>query len=352
MAFASARSKLPFTFTGKHLIMESAEVRLQSRPVGTPSADNFELATVDVPTAQAGEVTVRNVCMSVDPYMRGRMIDRKSYVPPFAVGEAMTGGAVGEVVESQAEGLNPGDHVLSYYGWREAYTAPASQLTPLGTLAAPASAYLGVLGMPGMTAYFGLLEVAALKEGETVFVSGAAGAVGSVVGQIAKLKGCRVIGSAGSQTKVDHLQNDLGFDYAFDYHGGDLSGQLRQGAPKGLDVYFDNVGGDHLQAALGHMRQFGRIALCGAIAHYNDTEPAPGPNNMMMAVAQSLTLRGFIVSDFDEQAPRFRKEMGTWVSEGKIQYRETVLNGIEKAPEAFLGLFTGANTGKMIVTLS
>lgn len=332
--------------------MDSREIRLRSRPVGTPTADNFELATVNVPDPQAGEVTVRNVCMSVDPYMRGRMIDRKSYVPPFSVGEAMTGGAVGEVVASQAEGLSPGDHVLSYYGWREAYTAPATQLTPLGTLVAPPSAYLGVLGMPGMTAYFGLLEVAALKDGETVFVSGAAGAVGSVVGQIARLKGCRVLGSAGSQVKVDHLQNDLGFDYAFDYHDGNLAEHLKKGAPKGLDVYFDNVGGDHLQAALGHMRQFGRIALCGAIAHYNDTEPAPGPNNMMMAVAMSLTLRGFIVSDFDDQAARFQRDMGTWVAEGKIQYRETVLDGIEKASEAFLGLFTGANTGKMIVTLA
>lgn len=332
--------------------MESREIRLASRPVGTPTADNFELATVTVPDPQPGEVTVRNVCMSVDPYMRGRMIDRKSYVPPFTVGEVMTGGAVGEVVASKAEGLSPGDHVVSYHGWREAYTAPAQQLTPLGTLMAPPSAYLGVLGMPGMTAYFGLLEVAALKEGDTVFVSGAAGAVGSVVGQIAKLKGCRVLGSAGSQTKVDHLQNDLGFDYAFDYHDGKLADHLRQGAPKGLDVYFDNVGGDHLQAALGHMRQFGRIALCGAIAHYNDTEPAPGPNNMMMAVAMSLTLRGFIVSDFDDRAAEFRRDMGTWVSEGKIQYRETVLDGIENAPDAFLGLFTGANTGKMIVTLA
>ena len=205
--------------------------------------------------------------------------------------------------------------------------------------------------MPGMTAYVGLLEVGALKDGETVFVSGAAGAVGSIVGQIAKLKGCRVLGSAGSQDKVDLLTQELGFDYAFNYKDGDILSHLREGAPDGLDVYFDNVGGDHLQAAIMHMRPFGRIPLCGAISVYNDTEPTPGPNNLTMAIGLGLTLRGFIVSHFNHMAADFRRDMENWVNSGQIKYKETIYEGIERAPDAFIGLFTGANVGKMVVNL-
>ncbi len=331
--------------------MQSKEIRLRRRPVGMPSNEDFELATTEVNPPGEGEVQVRNVCMSVDPYMRGRMVDRKSYVPPFQVGEALTGGAVGQVVASNDPKFAEGDHVMSMYGWREAFTCAGRELTALGELQAPASAYLGVLGMPGMTAYVGLLEVAALKDGETVFVSGAAGAVGSIVGQIAKLKGCRVVGSAGSADKIAWLE-ELGFDHVFDYHQGDLPARLREGAPDGLDVYFDNVGGDHLQAAIGHMRPFGRIALCGAISVYNATEPQPGPNNLTMAIGLGLTLRGFIVSHFNHLGDRFRSEMAGWIQGGQVTYRETVFEGIEKAPEAFMGLFTGTNTGKMIVSLS
>ncbi len=329
--------------------MQSREVRLKSRPVGMPTPADFEVAAVDVPDPADGEITVRNLSMSVDPYMRGRMVDRKSYTPPFAIGEALTGGAVGQVVASKAQGYAEGDYVSSHYGWREAFTAPAQGIERLGEIKAPASAYLGAIGMPGMTASVGLLEVGALQDGDTVFVSGAAGAVGSIVGQIAKLKGNRVIGSAGTADKVAWLQSDLGFDYAFDYHDGDLLTHLRRGAPDGLDVYFDNVGGDHLQAALSHMRPFGRIPLCGAISVYNDTEPSPGPNNLTMAIGLGLTLRGFIVSHFNHLAPQFRQDLETWIGSGQIKYQETVFNGIDQAADAFIGLFTGANTGKMVV---
>ena len=330
--------------------MDSRDVVLRNRPVGMPAREDFEIVTSNVPEPAKGEVTVHNVCMSVDPYMRGRMIDRKSYVPPFQVGEVLTGGAIGQVVASAAEGFSGGDYVQHNYGWREAFTCAAEELTPLGELAAPASAYLGVLGMPGMTSYVGLLGAAELKDGETVFVSGAAGAVGSIAGQIARIKGCRVLGSAGSAEKVAWLK-ELGFDYAFDYHQGALLDHLRKGAPDGLDVYFDNVGGDHLEAAIFHMRPFGRIALCGAISQYNDTEPAPGPVNLTMAIGLGLTLKGFIVSHYQHMAEDFRRDMEGWIQSGEVVYKETVFEGIDKAPDAFIGLFTGANTGKMIVNL-
>ena len=327
----------------------SREVQLKRRPVGLPQQADFQIAEVEVAEPSAGEVLVANVCMSVDPYMRGRMVDRKSYVPPFQLGATMNGGAIGRVVESKHPEFRAGDYVESNFGWREAFCAKGDVLSPLGKLAAPPSAYLGALGMPGMTAYVGLLEVGQLEDGETLFVSGAAGAVGSIVGQIAKIRGCQVIGSAGTAGKVRFLTDELGFDHAFDYHGADLLAELRAAAPKGIDVYFDNVGGDHLQAALSHMRQFGRIALCGAIAQYNDAEPPPGPNNLTLAIGLGLTLRGFIVSHFNHLRAQFRKQMEEWVVTGAIQYRETKMRGIERAPAAFIGLFTGENTGKMIV---
>lgn len=304
---------------------------------------------MEVPAPAEGEIQVSNVCMSVDPYMRGRMVDRKSYVPPFQIGAVLTGGCIGQVTASQHPDFAEGDYVSSHYGWREAYTAPVEGIEKLGEVVAPPSAYLGAIGMPGMTAYAGLLEVGQLKDGDTVFVSGAAGAVGSIVGQIAKLKGCRVIGSAGDQDKVGMLTGELAFDYAFNYKDGDILGHLREGAPEGIDVYFDNVGGDHLQAAIMHMRPFGRIPLCGAISVYNDTEPSPGPNNLTMAIGLGLTLRGFIVSHFQHLAGDFRRDMENWVTSGQIKYKETVHQGIDKAPDAFIGLFTGANIGKMVV---
>lgn len=331
--------------------MQSRVVSLKRRPVGLPAAEDFQVTEETLPAPAPGEALVRNLCMSVDPYMRGRMVDRKSYVPPFAIGEALTGGAIGQVTQSNDPGLAEGDHVESFFGWREAFAAPARSLRKLGNLQAPPSAYLGVLGMPGMTAYVGLLEVGALQEGDCVFVSGAAGAVGSVVGQIARIKGCRAIGSAGGAEKVRHLREDLGFDYAFDYREGDISAHLREAAPQGIDVYFDNVGGDHLQAAIAHMRPNGRIPLCGMISQYNATEPVPGPNNLAMAIGLGLTLRGFIVSNFEHLREGFQRDVAQWLESGALTYRETRLEGIERAPEAFIGLFTGANTGKMIVNM-
>lgn len=332
--------------------MISREVQLKQRPEGMPTTGDFSIAEASVPEPDDNEVTVRNAAMSVDPYMRGRMVDRKSYTPPFQIGETLTGGAIGQVIASRNSKFAEGDYVQSNFGWREAFTAPADQLLNLGELTAPPSAYLGVLGMPGMTAYVGLLEVGAVKDGETVFVSGAAGAVGSIVGQIAKLKNCRVLGSAGSADKISWLREDLGFDYVFDYHDGNLLAHLREGAPDGLDVYFDNVGGDHLEAAIFHMRPFGRIPLCGAISQYNATEPTPGPVNLSMAIGLGLTLQGFIVSHFNHLSTQFRSDMEGWVNGGQIQYRETIYQGVDRAAEAFIGLFTGSNTGKMVVNLT
>jgi NADPH-dependent curcumin reductase CurA len=331
--------------------MKSRELRLKRRPPGMPSQADFELASVELSEPGSGQVLVRNLAMSVDPYMRGRMRDVKSYAPPWQLGEVMQGGAVGRVVASKNDDFAVGDLVESNNGWREAFLSDGKGLGRIENPQAPPSAYLGVLGMPGRTAYEGLLGAAAMKDGETVFVSGAAGAVGSVAGQIAKLRGCTVIGSAGTKEKVEWCRS-IGFDVAFDYHAGDLPGQLRRAAPNGLDVYFDNVGGDHLQAAIGHMRPRGRIALCGAIAQYNATEPVPGPNNLTMAIGLGLTLRGFIVGMYPELRDDFTREMGEWVRTGKVVYRETVFQGIEHAAEAFIGLFTGANTGKMVVKLA
>ncbi|WP_420450942.1 NADP-dependent oxidoreductase [Ilumatobacter sp.] len=331
----------------------SRQVNLVSRPDGEPVESDFEVVEVEVGELDDGHVMVRNRFMSVDPYMRGRMNDAKSYVPPFAIGEALAGAAIGEVVESRSDDLAVGDHVVHPLGWREVALVPDSQAQRAPEIAdVPLSAHLGVLGMPGLTAYAGLLEVASFAEGDAVFVSGAAGAVGSQVGQIARLKGAsRVVGSAGSAAKIRHLIDDLGFDAAFDYHDGSLTRQLRDAAPDGIDVYFDNVGGDHLQAALHALTAGGRVALCGAISVYNDTEPAPGPGNLTLAIGKQLTLRGFIVSSYDHLREPFLDEVGGWIADGSLRYEETVVEGIERAPEAFIGMLAGANTGKMVVSL-
>ncbi|MBV1854167.1 NADP-dependent oxidoreductase [Catellatospora tritici] len=330
------------------------EIQLASRPEGTPTADNFRLVEVEVPEPGEGQVTVRNTVMSVDPYMRGRMNDVKSYVPPFQVGQALDGGAVGEVVASNSPLLSVGDLVLHGYGWRDLVTGEAKRFRkltgPSEDPIAPPSAFLGVLGMPGLTAYVGLLDIAAMKPGDTVFVSGAAGAVGSLVGQLAKLKGAaRVVGSAGSPAKVKHLVDELGFDAAFNYRDGDVAGQLKQAAPDGIDVYFDNVGGDHLTAAIARAKVFARFALCGAISGYN--EPVPGPDNLTLLIGKRITMRGYIVSDHNDRMPEFLSEVGAWYAEGKLKAEETVVAGLENAPAAFLGLMRGENTGKMLVTI-
>jgi NADPH-dependent curcumin reductase CurA len=331
--------------------MKSREVQLVSRPPGMPTPEDFQVVETDLGYPGPGEVLVRNLFLSVDPYMRGRMRDRKSYVAPYGLGETLTGGAVGQVVESQVPGLLPGEHVLSNFGWREGFCCAGDEVTPLGDLHAPPSAYLGVMGMPGMTAYTGLFGAASLEDGETVLISGAAGAVGSIAGQIAKIKGCRVVGTAGNTDKVRYLVEELGFDHAFDYHDGNLRKQIREGAPEGVDVFFDNVGGELLQAGIGCMREFGRIALCGAISMYNDTEPAPGPTNLARTIGLGINMRGFLVRHYRHMRDDFLRDVGGWLTDGQLTYRETVYEGIESAPDAFIGLFTGANIGKMVVRL-
>lgn len=329
----------------------ASEIRLASRPKGWPTADNFALVRVEPPTPADGQVLVRNLSMSVDPYMRGRMNDVKSYVPPFQVGQPLEGGAVGEVVESRAAGLAPGDLVTSMRGWREVFVADAKDVRRVSRSVDPLSAYLGVLGMTGLTAWIGL-NLVDVKAGDLLFVSAAAGAVGSVAGQLAKLRGCRVVGSAGSAEKVKVLVSELGFDAAFNYKDGDIADQLRAASPDGIDVYFDNVGGDHLEAALSAMRRNGRIIACGAISRYNDETPFPGPRNLFLIIGKRLTIRGFIVSDSMAQMPVFLNEVSGYLAEGKLVAKETVVEGLERAPQAFISLMRGENIGKMIVKLA
>jgi NADPH-dependent curcumin reductase CurA len=328
-----------------------SEIQLADRPQGEPRDSDFRIAQVHVPDPGPGQVLVRNTWMSVDPYMRGRMDDVESYVPPFKLDAPLDGGAVGEVVASADDGFAEGDTVLHGLGWREYALAPAPAVRKIDTKLAPPAAYLGVLGMTGLTAYAGLLDVGALSDGDVVFVSGAAGAVGGMAGQIAKLRGHRVIGSAGSAEKVAHVVDDLGFDAAFNYRDGDVAGQLETAAPDGIDLYFDNVGGEHLEAAIGSLNRHGRVAMCGAISQYNASEPPPGPRNMNVVVGKRLTLRGFIVTDHGNLMPDFVREVGAWLSEGRIHHRETVVEGLENAPSAFIGLLRGHNTGKMVVKL-
>jgi NADPH-dependent curcumin reductase CurA len=330
----------------------SREIRLKSRPVGLPTPANFELASVVVPEPAAGEVTVKNLWMTVDPYMRGRMNDAVSYTPPFQLGQAMQGGAVGEVVASKADALKAGDLVSSFFGWREAFNAPAAALEKLETHGLPPQAFLGAAGMPGLTAYVGLLKIAALKDGDVVFVSAAAGAVGQIVCQIAKLKGHTVIGSAGGAEKIAYLK-EIGVDHAIDYKAEkDLTAALMRAAPGGIDVYFDNVGGAHLEAALVAAKPFARFALCGMIAGYNATDLGDGVRGLMLTVGKQLRLEGFIVSSHNDVAPAFRHDFAEWAAQGKIKWRETIEQGIERAPDAFLKLFSGENVGKMLVKLA
>jgi NADPH-dependent curcumin reductase CurA len=330
----------------------SRQVRLVSRPKGWPTHDDFELVEVDLPPLGPGQVLVRNRVMSVDPYMRGRMNDTRSYITPFALGEPLDGGAVGEVVASESDRLSVGDVVLHQLGWREHAVLDARHARRVDTSEVPASAYLGVLGMPGLTAYVGLTRVAELRDGDTVFVSGAAGAVGSLAGQIARnLGAARVVGSAGSAEKVSYIVDELGFDSAFDYHENKVAALLREHTPDGLDVYFDNVGGEHLEGAIANMKDFGRIALCGAVSQYNATEAAPGPRNMWLVVTRRLRLQGFIVTDHGDLAREYLTAAVGWLREGRLRYEETYADGLDHAVDAFLDLHRGANIGKMLVRL-
>jgi NADPH-dependent curcumin reductase CurA len=332
--------------------VQSTEVRLAARPHGWPTAETFAIARVELGAPADGQVLVRNRMMSVDPYMRGRMNDAKSYVPPFEVGEPLDGGAVGEVVESAADGFKPGDLVLHGLGWREYALVDARAATKIDPDVAPLGAYLGVLGMTGMTAYAGLLRTAEFKAGDVVFVSSAAGAVGQVVAQLAKLKGAgKVIGSAGSAEKVAYLTGELGLDAAFDYHDGKIRDQLKRAAPEGIDVYFDNVGGDHLEAAISAMNVHGRIAICGMISVYNATEPPAAPRNLAALIGKRITMRGMLVRDHRDLRDQFIADVAPLVAAGRIRSHETIFEGLENAPEAFLAMMRGEGHGKNLVRI-
>ena len=322
---------------------------LASRPDGPPTVENFRFEEVELPALSDGQILVEDTFASVDPYMRGRMNDVESYIEPFHIDEPLTGTAVGVVTESRSNKFKTGDTVRHFAGWRTHAVLNEDQAEQIDTNLAPAEAYLGILGQTGLTAYVGLSAVGEMREGDVVFISGAAGAVGSAAGQIAKhLGAAKVIGSAGSPEKVDYLTG-IGYDEAFNYKDGDVNGQLAKAAPDGVDVYFDNVGGDHLEAAIQNANTFGRIAMCGAIAQYNDTEPAPGPRNLGLSIGKCLTLRGFVVGQYTHLAKEFQEKIAPLVVDGSIKYASTVREGIENMPSAFLELFEGGNTGKMIV---
>ncbi|WP_298442297.1 NADP-dependent oxidoreductase [uncultured Ferrimonas sp.] len=326
--------------------------QFQQYPVGLPDHSTVSLVEQQLPPIAAGQVLIRNQWLSVDPYMRGRMIDAKSYVPPFQPGQLLEGGAVGEVIESNHNDFPVGSQVMHMQGWRELAISDGSDLTPVGGHGLPLQSYLSIMGLTGLTAWAGLNKVGQLKAGDVVFVSGAAGAVGSIVVQLAKLAGAKVIGSAGSDEKVAWLTDTLGADAAFNYkHSTDLGQTLRELAPEGISLFFDNVGGAHLQAAMANMQDFGRIVSCGMIDQYNAAAPVAGPSNMAEFIRRRIRMQGFIAFDFMADFNEFAAEVGGYLASGKLHNPETVLTGIESTFDGFLGLFSGANTGKMLIKL-
>ncbi|MDW0157910.1 MAG: NADP-dependent oxidoreductase [Nitrososphaeraceae archaeon] len=335
------------------------EVHLKQLPVGFPTENNFEFVRVSVPVPKQGEFLVRNVWMSVDPYMRGRMNKTKSHLPSFQLNKPLEGACVGQVLESKNNQFKVGDYLLSNFGWREYWLSmDGSGITKVDPNMAPIQSYLGVLGMTGLTAYIGILKVGELKENNddcTVFVSAASGAVGSVACQIAKIKGCHVVGSAGSLKKVKWLLDQARIDYAFNYKevGEDnISSELKKFCPNGIDVYFDNVGGKHLEAALDNMKMFGKIVLCGMISQYNlPASQQSGPSNLSLAITNRLKIQGFIVRDHYHVLSEFYTSMSKWISQEKIKWQETVVEGLENAPKAFIALFKGEHIGKMLVKM-
>ncbi|MDS0300364.1 NADP-dependent oxidoreductase [Halogeometricum sp. S1BR25-6] len=323
------------------------------RPEGEPTLDSFEFRESDVPEPRHGELLVRVRYLSVDPYMRGRMRDAESYAEPWDVGDTLKGGVVGEVVESESDRYEAGDYVTGNGAWADYAVLDADEAAPVDTSVAGLPAYLGVLGMPGRTAYFGLLEVGEPKPGDTVVVSGAAGAVGSVVGQIAKRNGCRVVGFAGSDEKTDWLTDELGFDAAINYKStDDYAAALDDAAPGGVDVYFDNVGGPITDAVFTKLNLDARVAVCGQIAHYNDEGAPTGPRKLPMLIAPRAKVQGLLVGDYATRFEEAAERLGSWVDAGELEHRETVVEGLENAPDAFLGLFSGDNIGKQVVKVS
>jgi NADPH-dependent curcumin reductase CurA len=333
--------------------VDSHQWKLVRRPVGLPVAEDFSYEVVELEPLGDGEIRVANEFLSIDPYMRGRMNDMKSYIPPFELGKTMLGGAVGRVIESRSPDLDEGDVVEHYYGWRDVAQGNAAHFTKRAELGGlPTSVYLGALGVPGLTAWIGLFVVAEMQAGDAVFVSGAAGAVGTAVGQLARLHGAsRVIGSAGNQAKIDLITSRYGYDAAFNYKDGKVSRQLAAAAPDGIDVYFDNVGGDHLEAAIYSMNTGGRAAICGSISSYNAESMPPGPRNLWMLTTKSLTLKGFTIPSMMQYTEPFVAEVAPLVASGDFVWNETIVDGIDKALQAFYGLMRGENTGKMLVRI-
>lgn len=329
----------------------NTQILFKTRPEGLPDESNFECVTAPVPVAGEGEVLRRTIYLSVDPYMRGRMSDQKSYAEGAKLGEVMVGQTVSRVIESKNPRFGAGDFVLTNDGWQEYAVSDGKGLRKIDPSVAPVSWYLGILGMPGLTAYVALLDIGKPKPGETVVVSAAAGAVGSVAGQIAKIKGCRVIGIAGSNEKCRYLVETLGFEAAINYRTEDLADSVRRVCPSGVDVYVDNVGGAVLQAVMQCLNVHARIPLIGLISQYNDTKMRPGPNLLPLLVNRAL-IQGMIVTDHAARAPEFLRDMSAWIREGRIQYREDVVQGLENAPRALIGLFAGENIGKRIVQVS
>ena len=331
--------------------MQNRQITLKSRPSGRPTAENFELKDVEIPTPREGELLLKALYISVDPYMRGRMSDAKSYVEPFQIGEPMNGGAVAEVVESRHPGFSKGDKVVARpLAWQEMQVVPGESVNKIDQEAAPLSYYLGILGMTGLTAYFGLLDIGKPQQGETVVISGAAGAVGTVVGQIAQIHGCRVVGIAGSDEKIRYLKEELHFDEVINYHEEKAMEQaIAKACPNGVDVYFDNVGGEISDAVLANINKFARIPVCGQISLYNATEVPTGPRIQPVILKKSALMQGFIIGNYADRIPEGMAQLTEWVKAGKLKHRETVIKGFEKLPKAFIGLFDGVNTGKLIV---
>ncbi|MBX6369386.1 MAG: NADP-dependent oxidoreductase [Rhodospirillales bacterium] len=330
---------------------KNRRILLKNRPTGLPSPSDFELVEGPVPEPGEGEVLTRTLFLSLDPYMRGRMSAAKSYAKPVELGQVMTGGTVGEVVASRHASFAPGDVVVGQGGWQDYAVLPGALLRKLDPRLAPVSTALGILGMPGMTAYVGLLDIGRPKPGETVVVSAASGAVGSVVGQIAKIHGCRVVGVAGGKAKTDYVVEELGFDAAVDHRSPDLADALAAACPKGVDIYFENVGGATQKAVWPLLNDFARVVVCGLIAHYNDPTPPPGPP-MLDVLRKRLTVQGFIVYERSHLQADFLRDVGAWLQAGKLKYREDVVVGLENAPEAFIGLLQGKNFGKLVVKVA
>lgn len=333
--------------------MKNRQFVLASRPEGLPAESNFRLVESDALTPDEGQFLVKTNYLSVDPYMRGRIAEQESYAEPVAIGDVMVGGAVGTVVESRHRRYRSGDVVVGYWGWQEYALSDGQEVQPFDTRLAPMSTALGVLGMPGMTAYFGLLEIGHPQPGESVVVSGAAGAVGSLVGQIAKIHGCRAAGSAGSPAKVELLLNEFGFDAGFNYRETtDYAATLREVCPQGIDVYFDNVGGPLTDAVFTRINRGARIVVCGQIDQYNATEVPQGPRLLWHLIVKRARAEGFLVFDFVDRFRQAQEQMAQWLGEGKLRHRETIVDGFENTPAAFIGLFRGENVGKQLVRVA